>query len=145
MRIAYFCFVVAALAALTGMSLGIFMGINQDFSLAPAHAHLNLLGWVTMCLYGLYHRGVARARNRLAWTQVSVAALGFPLMTGGLAHHLATGTDAAEPFISIGSLAVFAGMLLFIAVLVVDLVATGLLRGQGRPAANLAVGSPLAG
>ena len=53
LRISDFCFVVAALAALGGMGLGIVMGISQDFTLAPAHAHLNLLGWVTMAIYGL--------------------------------------------------------------------------------------------
>ena len=61
MRVAYFCFVAAAVAALCGMSLGIFMGIRGDFTLVPVHAHINLLGWVSLALYGLYHRGVARA------------------------------------------------------------------------------------
>jgi hypothetical protein len=45
MRIEYFCFVAAALAALGGMGLGLYMGLAHDFTLAPAHAHLNLLGW----------------------------------------------------------------------------------------------------
>lgn len=120
MRLAYFCFVAAAVAALSGMSLGIWMGINEDFTLAPVHAHINLLGWVTLCLYGLYHRGVARASNRLAWTQVTVAAAGVPLMTGGLGAYLATGAHSA-PFIIAGSLLVIAGMALFLAVLVADL------------------------
>jgi hypothetical protein len=41
---------------LTGMALGIFMGIRQDFVLAPAHAHLNLVGFVTLFLSALYYR-----------------------------------------------------------------------------------------
>ena len=41
--------------------LGIYMGMHEDFTLAPVHAHINLLGWVTLALYGLYHRGVERA------------------------------------------------------------------------------------
>jgi uncharacterized pyridoxal phosphate-containing UPF0001 family protein len=44
MRISDFCFIVAAIAALGGMILGISMGMSQDFTLAPAHAHANLLG-----------------------------------------------------------------------------------------------------
>ena len=32
------------------------MGMNNDFTLAPAHAHNNLLGWVSMAIYGLYFR-----------------------------------------------------------------------------------------
>lgn len=120
MRIAYFCFIAAAVAALAGMSLGIWMGMHEDFTLAPVHAHINLLGWVTLCLYGLYHRGVARASNRLAWTQVGVAALGVPVLTGGLAAYLGAGYHAAG-FIIAGSLCVIGGMALFLAVLVADL------------------------
>ena len=52
MRLAYFCFVAAALCGLSGMSLGIWMGMHEDFTLAPVHAHINLLGWVTLALYG---------------------------------------------------------------------------------------------
>ena len=33
MRIAYFCFIAAAVAALCGMSLGLFMGMREDFTL----------------------------------------------------------------------------------------------------------------
>jgi hypothetical protein len=123
MRLAYFCFISAALSALTGMCLGIWMGMNEDFTLAPVHAHINLLGWVTLALYGLYHRGVDRPSNRLAWTQAACAALGMPLMTGGLAAYLATGAESGD-FIFGGAVLVLAGMALFLAVLVADLTAS---------------------
>src|SRR5688572_13682800 len=118
MRIAYFCFIVAVLAALTGMGLGIFMAVRQDFSLAPAHAHINLLGWVTLALLGLYHRGVERPGNRLAWTQVGCAVAGFVLMTGGLAAYLATHDAAFVPVLMVGALLSIAAMALFLAVLI---------------------------
>jgi hypothetical protein len=130
MRLAYFCFIAAALSALTGMCLGIWMGMNEDFTLAPVHAHINLLGWVTLALYGLYHRGVERPGSRLAWAQVGAAALGMPLMTGGLAAYLATGADST-PFIFAGALLVALGMALFLSVLVADL----RLGRRPRPAA----------
>jgi hypothetical protein len=75
MRISDFCFVIAALAGLGGMVMGIVMGISQDFTLAPAHAHLNLLGWVTMAIYGLYHRGIGRTGGLAGWLQVCSGAL----------------------------------------------------------------------
>jgi hypothetical protein len=131
MRLTFFCFVLAALSGLSGMSLGIWMGMHEDFTLAPVHAHINLLGWVTLALYGLYHRGVQRASNRLAWTQVGCAALGMPLMTGGLAAYLATGADSGG-FIFAGAALVLLGMALFLAVVVGDLLATR------RPSAALA-------
>jgi hypothetical protein len=46
---------------LSGMIVGIVMGIRQDFTLVPVHAHLNLLGFVTMFLSALYYRVVPEA------------------------------------------------------------------------------------
>jgi len=121
MRIAYFCFITAICAALTGMSLGIVMGMREDFSLAPAHAHLNLLGWVTMALYGLYHRGVERSSYRVAWVQVSAGALGCVLMAGGLAIYLGMGMEGAVASVIAGSLLCLFSMLSFLFIVVGDL------------------------
>ena len=51
---------------LLGMAFGIFMGIEQDFTLVPAHAHLNLLGFVVMFLSALYYRAFPRSRGEPA-------------------------------------------------------------------------------
>ena len=41
---------------LVGMALGLKMSMTQDFALHGLHAHLNLLGFVVMTLFGLcYH------------------------------------------------------------------------------------------
>lgn len=115
MRIGQYCISVGAAAALCGMSLGIGMAIRQDFTLAPAHAHLNLLGWVSMALYGLYYRSAPRIRPRLAWTQAIAGTVGFITMTAGLAAMLATGRHGFEALISAGALATVLGMALFLA------------------------------
>src|SRR5437588_12990110 len=47
-RVALWFFALAPVYVLIGMSLGIYMGASEDHSLYPAHAHLNLIGWVTM-------------------------------------------------------------------------------------------------
>jgi hypothetical protein len=120
-RISEFCFLVAGLAALAGMVLGIVMGIRQDFTLSPAHAHLNLLGWVTMALYGLYHRSIGRVGGWLGWTQVLAGAIGAALMSAGLGLYLQTGDHAIVPVVVVGSLMAFFGMGLFVALLVTDL------------------------
>lgn len=134
MTISHFCFVVAASAALVGMSLGIHMGMTQDFTLAPVHAHLNLLGWVTMLLYGLYYRREGLRPGRLAWLQVLAAVAGFPAMAGGLAVLLTSPeAGAGEPVIVAGSLLTIGSMALFMAVV---------LRDIARPRAT---GSRLAG
>ena len=41
---------------LIGMVLGLKMSMAQDFSLHGLHAHLNLLGFVVMTLFGLCYR-----------------------------------------------------------------------------------------
>ena len=120
LRISDFCFVAAALAALGGMGLGIVMGISQDFTLAPAHAHLNLLGWVTMAIYGLYHRGAGRTGGFAGWTQVGSGALGAGLMAGGLGDYLSSGSDRAMPLVVAGSLLALTGMVLFLGLVLAD-------------------------
>ncbi len=115
MRIAQYCLAVAATAATCGMGLGIAMAARQDFTLAPAHAHLNLLGWVSMALYGLYYRSAPGIRPRLAWTQAIAGTVGFVTMFGGLATLLTTGDPRAEAAIGIGAIAAVLGMLLFLA------------------------------
>ena len=62
------------LCLLGGEGFGIWMGANEDFTLAPAHAHLNLVGWASLSLYGLIHRAYpALAASRLAGAQAIVA------------------------------------------------------------------------
>ena len=114
MRIEKYCIGVAAVAALCGMGLGIFMGMNQDFTLMPAHAHLNLLGWVSMALYGLYYRGARFLRIRLAWIQAGLATVGFVLMTGALGIYLVTLDHRFSTVISIGACLSLVAMALFL-------------------------------
>jgi hypothetical protein len=120
MRIAYFCFIIGVLAGITGIGLGIHMAASEDHSLAPAHAHLNLLGWVTMMLYGLYHRGAPQAGLWLNWLQATCGAAGFPVFTGTLALYLATGDTRVIAYAWIGALLTLVGMILFLAVLIRD-------------------------
>ena len=105
---------LGVLFALCGMALGIAMGIRQDFTLAPAHAHVNLVGFVGLFLAGLYYRLVPEAAaSALAKVQASIAiaaAVIFPVGIGGI---LLSGRDSFELITVIGALLVFAGMALF--------------------------------
>jgi hypothetical protein len=114
---------MAGLAALGGMALGILMGISQDFTLAPAHAHLNLLGWVTLALYGLYHRAKDRIGGWLDWMQVTAGGAGAFLMAGGLGLYLESGDDRYFPLIVVGSLLALLGMILFVVIVVTEALA----------------------
>jgi hypothetical protein len=121
MRISDFCFITAAAAALVGMTMGIVMGISQDFTLAPSHAHLNLLGWVSMAIYGLYHRGVGRTAGLAGWIQAGSGALGAVFMAGGLGLYLGSHDERFVPLVITGSLLAVLSMLLFLALVVFDM------------------------
>lgn len=121
MRISDFCFIAAAMAALIGMTMGIIMGISQDFTLAPAHAHLNLLGWVTMAIYGLYHRGVGRTGGLLGWIQAGTGALGAAFMAGGLGLYLGNQDDRFVFLVIVGSFLAALSMIFFLALVLTDM------------------------
>jgi len=48
--------ILGALYLLVGLSFGIFMGATQEFDLAPVHAHINLVGFTLMTLFGIVYR-----------------------------------------------------------------------------------------
>ena len=99
---------------LAGMVLGIIMGIRQDFVLVPAHAHFNLVGFVTLFLSALYYRVFPQAAaSRLAPWQATVSAIGAILFPVGIACVLIGGHDRFEPVVVAGSLTVLVGMVLF--------------------------------
>ncbi len=111
------------------MSLGIAMGMAQDFRLAPAHAHLNLLGWVSMFLYGLFYRCVPEAaRGILPRLQFWLATIGLGLMVPGLAFVL-LGYGGAEPVVGLAGLLTITSLLVFAAVAIRSLRLSPL-RGQ---------------
>jgi hypothetical protein len=102
---------VSVVLIVIGMVLGIAMGIAQDFRLAPAHAHLNLVGYVALFLAGLYYQAVPKAAASAlatAWIAV-VGAVVFPL---GIAAVL-LGGPSYEVCAVIGALIALAGMVLF--------------------------------
>jgi hypothetical protein len=49
-------FRAATIFAVAGISMGIAMAVMRDHAIMPAHAHLNLLGWVSLFLFGIYYR-----------------------------------------------------------------------------------------
>jgi hypothetical protein len=104
---------VGTLVLLIGMLAGIAMGIRQDFALAPAHAHLNLIGGVLLFVFGLYYRLVpAAGSTSLAKVQGWLHIVGAILFPAGIALVVLKGTSyIAAPVI--GSFIVVAAMALF--------------------------------
>ena len=107
---------VSVVVLVIGMLWGIEMGIRQDFAMAPAHAHFNLVGGVLLFLFGLYYRLVPEAgASALAtvqgWLHI-VGAIVFPI---GVAIVISKGESMiAVPII--GSLVVVMAVVLFAAI-----------------------------
>jgi hypothetical protein len=98
---------------LVGMLAGIAMGIQQNFVLAPAHAHLNLIGGVLLFLFGLYYRLVpAAGTSMLAKVQGWLHMIGAILFPAGVAVVLLKGSSFEAAPVA-GSLIVVAAMALF--------------------------------
>jgi len=108
-------FRISVSIGLIGMAFGIVMGITQDFTLVPAHAHLNLLGFVTMFLSALYYRVFPHAAaSRLARYQAVVSTVGAIVFPVGIACVLLGGHDRFEPVVASGATIVLLGMFLFV-------------------------------
>jgi peptidoglycan/LPS O-acetylase OafA/YrhL len=106
-------FRTAVVLGLLGIVMGIIMAASHDHSVMPAHAHLNLLGWVSLFLFGIYYRFHPTIdSSRLALTQVIVWALGAVVLAVGVAA-LNLGKPQAEPIAVVGSLLILADMVLF--------------------------------
>jgi len=104
---------VGVVVLLLGMLAGIAMGIQHDFTLGPAHAHLNLVGGVLLFLFGLYYRLVPAAGTMLlAKVQGWLHILGGILFPVGIAVVLLKGPSFEAAPIA-GALIVVVAMALF--------------------------------
>lgn len=102
---------LAAIYFMVGVSMGVYMGISHHFEHIPVHAHINLLGWVSLGLIGaIYHLKPHAAQTALAKAHFVLHNLGLPVMAGGL-FMLLSGDHSAEPIVGIGSALVATGVL----------------------------------
>lgn len=110
---------LAALYLAGGVGLGIHMAINDDFLLAPAHAHLNLLGWASCAIFGLFYRAYPHAAaTRLAKVHFLLAVISALILPIGIAVSILT----HDPILAvIGSLGWAAAVLCFIGVVAVEI------------------------
>ena len=116
MSLAYRFFVAGIVFALTGMSLGTYMGMAQDFAYAPVHTHINLVGFVTLFLFGLYYRAEpGNAAGRLPQSQFLFAIAGAILLPIGI-FGAVTGNETVDLAVIPGTLLTLASMTLFLAI-----------------------------
>jgi hypothetical protein len=85
-RLDLYFLLLATISLLVGVCMGIGMGIAHDFQFAPVHAHLNLLGWTSLALFGLAYRVYpALGASWIAGVHFTLACLGAVLFPLGIA------------------------------------------------------------
>jgi len=108
---------LGVLFALVGVSLGYWMGATHQFVVSPVHAHINLLGWVSMFLYGLFYRVVPEAAvGWLPKAHLALAIVGLPVMMVGLTIQLLAVPNLmafVPPMMIVGPTLVVLGMFVF--------------------------------
>lgn len=113
MRASSLSFQAAVLFVIAGMAWGIGMAITQNHSPMPAHAHLNLLGWVSLFLIGIYYRlHPALDSSRAALLQVWTWIAGTVVLVAGVGL-IYTGHPEADPIAAVGSFIILFSMLMF--------------------------------
>ena len=112
-RISITFFAAAVVYALGGMLLGMYMGGSNDHTMAPVHAHINLLAWASLALMGAFY-GLAgdTAPARLAWANFGLSNVGN-LMALPMVALIQAGKPPVVPVLLGGEVAIVAGMLLF--------------------------------
>ena len=102
---------LGTLSLLVGVGLGIFMGASGNFQLTPVHAHINLVGWASLALFGLAYRAYPElGASRLAPFHLLLAAGGAILLPAGIylaVLHDISGLAIAASFLWLGAVILF--------------------------------------
>lgn len=112
-RISQLFFKLAVLFLIAGIVMGLQMSISGTHNVIGAHAHTNLVGWVTSALFALYYAlNPVKAETRLAavhfWTYAPAAVVMAPSL-----YLLYLGYGAVEPLLAVASLVAFGSVVLF--------------------------------
>ena len=106
-------FRLAVLFALIGIILGVYMASSHNHTLGQAHTHINLIGWVSLFLIGLfYERRPQFDKSAGARWQVIIYTIGAVMLNASMAA-LLLGNAGAEPGAAAGSILVLGSMLWF--------------------------------
>lgn len=107
-------FILALLYAIAGMSLGLYMGMSQDHSQMPVHAHAMVLGWLMSGFFAFfYHFFPDIGRSSLASVHFWLTAASGIILLVSL-YFVLSGNVALEPVTGISSMVFLACFLLFV-------------------------------
>jgi len=115
-RIDVYFLVLAAFALIVGVLLGITMAASHDFQLVPVHAHVNLVGWASLALFGLTYRAYPQLKaGKLAVLHLvlgATAAVSLPLGIYLAVVRQSEGLAMVSSLLWLGAVLVFAAQTL---------------------------------
>jgi hypothetical protein len=112
-------FTIAPIYLLIGMAGGIYMGASDDHVLAPAHAHLNLIGFMVMSVMGTFYTlAKDQVSIKLAWANFWILNLAVVIMIPSLAL-LLEGNKGVIPILAVSEIIAVAAVLAFLANIVI--------------------------
>lgn len=120
-RMARLWILIAVTYLLVGACFGVYMGASHEFTLAPVHAHINLLGWASMALAGLiYDRFPQAGGSKLGMVHFWMHNTVLPVTMALLACFL-LGNESLAPLTGIFSILLLVTLVVFAANLYLNL------------------------
>ncbi len=105
---------ISSLYFVIGVVLGMVMGMASLYQFISTHAHVNLLGWVSMTLFGLiYHAFPNLTENNLAKTHFWLHNIGLPIMLIGLIAFGLGNNVLGIPAMSVGGILIVIATIIF--------------------------------
>src|SRR5690625_4860920 len=90
------------------------MGMAGLFQFTSTHEHVNLLGWVSMTIYGLFYHYFRRfIQNILAKVHCWLHNIGLPIMLLGLVAFGLRYNALGIPLMSVGGVLIFIATVIF--------------------------------
>lgn len=112
--LAFWFMLSGVIAVLIGMGWGLLMAATGDHTMMPAHAHLNLVGFVSFAIFAVYYHIVPGAvEGVLPRLHLTLSVLGLVVMVPGIALALLERTEALAVT---GAIASALGMACFLVV-----------------------------
>jgi len=103
----------AIIYGVIGMCLGLYMGITENHTQLPTHAHIMVIGWVSFAVFGIFYASFKEAASRtLATVHFWIAQIGFIGLAIALGF-IFSGQSGFEPVAGIFSIIYFVSFLLF--------------------------------
>jgi cbb3-type cytochrome oxidase subunit 1 len=104
---------IASIYFVVGVCFGMFMSITHKFEFASVHAHINLVGWVSLALAGLVYSVFPKAADsRLGKFHFWLHNIGLPIMMISL-FLLVSGVPNTEPIVAVGGTVTAIAVVLF--------------------------------